>query len=345
VTLEAPPTGDQSTADEHARSLRRSLIALAILGVLIVALLLAVPGLEGVARSLADADLLWIAAAIGLEFLSGLGYVMVFELVFARAPTRFAARLAWSELAFQGAVSLGGTGGVALGAWVLHTVGLPAGRIAERSAVLFLLTSAANAIVLVVVALGLAVGILPGPGDPLLSVVPAAAGTAAIVFFLALPRWSDRRADRLSGHTRTATILRGLAESIHDAERLLLSRDRRALGAFGYLVFDIAVLWATFRALGAAPPLAAIVLGYQIGYLANIVPVPGGIGALDAGLVGALVLYGIDATQATGAVLAYHAIALWVPALLGTVSFALLRRQLVQQRLPRLSDEERGGCR
>jgi uncharacterized membrane protein YbhN (UPF0104 family) len=335
VTLEAPPPRDQATADEHARSLRRSLIALAILGVLIAGLLVAVPGLNGVARLLADADPPWIAAAIGLEFLSGVSYVMVFELVFARAPRRFAARLAWSELAFQGAVSLGGAGGVALGAWVLHAVGVPPGRIAERSAVLFLVTSAANAIVLVVVALALAAGILPGPGDPLLSVVPAAAGTAAIVFILALPRWSQRRAERLQGHARTARILRGVAEAIVDSRRLLLSRDRRVLGAFGYLLFDIAVLWATFRALGVTPPPAAIVLGYQIGYLANIIPVPGGIGILDAGLVGALVLYGIDATQAAGAVLAYHAIALWVPALLGTVAFALLRRQLVQRRLPR----------
>ena len=322
-----------ATLEQRSASLRRSLVTLAVLVLVVVALLLAVPGLDGVTRQLGHAHWGWIVVAVALEFLSGLGYVLTFELVFDRAPRRFARRLAWSEQAFQGAVSVGGAGGLGLGAWVLHTLGIPAGRIAERSTVFFILTSAINVIVLVFFGLGLAVGLFAGPGNRLLSVVPAAVGAVVIAFFVALPRFADRLAKRLRGHGRRASILHGLAESIHDTEKLLRAPDRRLAGAFGYLLFDIAVLWACFEALGGSPPLAALVLAYQIGYLANIVPIPGGIGALDAGIVGALVIYGVDATQATAAVLVYHAIALWVPAVVGTIAFLLLRRDLMDPAL------------
>jgi uncharacterized membrane protein YbhN (UPF0104 family) len=314
--------------EEPNRTLRRSFMTLAVLVVLVVALLVAVPGLDGVATDVQHAELGWVAAAVGFEILSGIGYVLTFQLVFKRAPRRFARRLAWSEQAFQGAVSLGGAGGLGLGAWVLHIVGVPAGRIAERSTVFFILTSAVNVFVLVFFGLGLAVGVFDGPGDPLLSVVPAAVGAVVIALFVALPRFSDRLATRLGDHRRIASILRGLGGAIHEAEKLLLVRDWRVVGAFAYLLFDIAVLWATFEALGGSPPIAVLVLGYQIGYLANIVPIPGGIGALDAGIVGALVLYGVDASQATAAVIIYHAIALWVPAVLGTIAWVLLQRDL-----------------
>ena len=320
--------GDAAALNERARSLRRSIVSLAALLVLIAALLLAVPGLHDVARKMQHAHTGWLVAAVVLEVLSGIGYVLTFQLVFARAPRVFAARLAWSEQAFQAALSLGGAAGLGLGAWVLGTIGAPPGRIAERSAVFFLVTSAVNVFVLVVFAAGLALGLFAGPDSAWLGVVPAAVGVAVLALFLALPRFAERGARRLARHERAATLLRGLAESVRDTKRTVFAREWRVVGAFAYLLFDIAVLWACFRALGASPPIAALVLGYQVGYLANVVPVPGGIGALDAGLVGMLVLYGIDATQATAAVLAYHAIALWVPTLIGTVAFVFLRRQL-----------------
>jgi uncharacterized membrane protein YbhN (UPF0104 family) len=308
--------------------LRRSIATLAVLVVLVVALLLALPGLDGVEQELRHANWGWVCAGVALELLSGLGYVLTFQLVFDRAPRRLARRLAWSEQAFQGAVSLGGAGGLGLGAWVLHIVGVPAGRIADRSAVFFILTSAINVFVLVVSGLGLAVGLFAGPGNLLLSVVPAAVGVAVIAFFLALPRFAGRIAGRFEDHARVASLMRGLGESIRHTEGLLRARDWRLVGPFGYLLFDVAVLWASFRAAGAAPPAAALVLAYQIGYLANVVPIPGGVGALDAGIVGALVIYGVNATHATAAVVIYHAIALLVPTVIGTIAFALLRRDL-----------------
>ena len=116
-----------------------------------------------------------------------------------------------------------------------------------------------------------------------------------------------------------------------------MQRDWRVLGSIGYLVFDIAVLWACLRAVGASVPLLALVVGYQVGYLANLVPIPGAIGVLEGGLLGALVLYGLPAAPAAAAVVMYHAIALWVPTLGGTVSFARLRKTVPAARVQALA--------
>ena len=56
------------------------------------------------------------------------------------------------------------------------------------------------------------------------------------------------------------------------------------------------ILWATFRAFGSAPPLAVVWIGYLIGELGGLIPVPGGIGGVDAGLVDSFVLYNVPIT-------------------------------------------------
>ena len=71
-----------------------------------------------------------------------------------------------------------------------------------------------------------------------------------------------------------------------------------------------------------------MIVAYQVGYLVNIIPVPGGIGVLETGLVGMLGALRGKATPAAAGVLIYHAIALWVPTVFGTVAFLLLRRTL-----------------
>lgn len=119
-----------------------------------------------------------------------------------------------------------------------------------------------------------------------------------------------------------------IAEGSRGARTAIAHPTPRLLGAVSYLLFDIAALWATFTALGTAPPVAAVALAYLIGYLANSLPIPGGIGVLDAGLAGALVLYGLPATHAAAAVLVYHAITIWIPGLGGLVAYARLRRSL-----------------
>jgi uncharacterized membrane protein YbhN (UPF0104 family) len=319
------------------RNLRHGLIALVVLVAMVVGLVLAVPGLHDVGQEVVHMPIGWVILAVGLEVLSCVGYIICFLQVFDRAPIRFGARVALSELAFGAAVSLGGAGSVAVGAWLLIERGGPPGRVAERSAVLFLLTSGINLITLALAGLGVWLHILPGDHNLLLSLLPGLVGVGAFLGFLALPKLTDMIVgDRPCG--RLGQWSQATSETIRDTARLLFSLDWRLVGAFGFLWFDIAVLWVCFRAIGHPPPIATVVLAYQIGYLSNLIPIPGGIGVLDGSFVGMFVLYGVNDTFATGATLVYHAISLWVPATWGTIAFVLLRRtrnQPLQLRLPR----------
>jgi uncharacterized protein (TIRG00374 family) len=146
-----------------------------------------------------------------------------------------------------------------------------------------------------------------------------------LILFLLLPRYVDRVLRRVRPG-RLHTLLTETAASVRDTERLTFRPNWRIVGAIGYLWFDIAVLFACFAAAGRMPPLAPVVLAYQISYLSNLIPVPGGIGVLDGSMIGMLVLYGLGGTVATAATLTYHAIALWVPAICGTIAFILLQR-------------------
>jgi uncharacterized membrane protein YbhN (UPF0104 family) len=259
-------------ARNHGRRLRNGVAALVVLVILVGSLLLAVPGLHGVVKRFEHVNPAWLGLALVLELLSGFGYVLVFQLVFSRVQRAFASRLAWAEMAFGAAGPAGGMGSIAIGAWVLCSRGMPRARIVERSGVLFLLTSAVNAAVLAFFGLGLWVGIFSGPRQPLLSLVPGAAAIGGLAFFLALPRWAPRATHRRGVRGRIVGSLLGLADIVRATREALLVRDWRLIGAFGYLLLDIAVLWVCFAAIGAVPPVASLVLAYQIGYLASLVP-------------------------------------------------------------------------
>ena len=335
--------GEQLDDAKARRSLRNGLISLVLLIALVAGLLLGIPGLSGVLHTVKRMDGWWIAAGVAFEIASCLCYVIAFLQVFERAPVRFGARVALSELAFGAAVSLGGAGSLAVGAWLLVERGARKGRVAERSAVLFLYTSAINVLTLSVAGLGLALG-LPGPSSPLLSVVPAGVGVAVLVIFVLLPRYVDRIAER-TGPGRLRSLLIETAITVRDTEHLVFRPDWRIIGAVGYLWFDIAVLFACFAAIGHVPPLAPVVLAYQIAYLSNFIPIPGGIGVLDGSMVGMLVLYGVSGTAATAATLVYHAISLWIPAMWGTIAFIVLQKTKQQPLTLRPTREERRATR
>jgi uncharacterized membrane protein YbhN (UPF0104 family) len=316
--------GTELDEAKASRNLIHGLISLLILIVLAVCLLLAVPGLHNVGHEIEHMDASWLVLAVVLEILSCFGYILAFLQVFERAPRRFGARVAMSELAFGAAVSLGGAGSIAVGAWLLVERGGKPSRVAERSAVLFLLTSAINLITLAAAGLGVWIGLFPGKRDLLLSLLPGGVGVVVFLMFMALPLIADRLT---AGHTgRAAQWTRATSETIRATERVLFRWDWRIVGALGYLWWDIAVLWVCFRAIGHPPAFATVVLAYQIGYLSNLIPVPGGIGILEGSFIGMFALYGVGATMTTSATIVYHAISLWVPATWGTITFLLLRR-------------------
>ena len=107
----------------------------------------------------------------------------------------------------------------------------------------------------------------------------------------------------------------------------------KLVGALGYYAFDNAVLWAAFRAYGHAPAFSVIVMAYLVGSLGSLLPLPAGIGAVEGGLIGALVLYGVPAAPAAGAVLLYRGISLSLP--LGLSATAWIMAPATRLRAPR----------
>jgi uncharacterized membrane protein YbhN (UPF0104 family) len=130
---------------------------------------------------------------------------------------------------------------------------------------------------------------------------------------------------------------RALVDGIAEAVQILRVRDRQVLGgALGYWVFDNAVLWATFHAVGASPPITIVLMGYLIGQLGGLLPLPGGLGGIDGGLIGTLIVYGAPVAATVAAVFAYRLILFWLPLIVGAIAFVSLRRGLNDPDRPEL---------
>jgi uncharacterized membrane protein YbhN (UPF0104 family) len=237
-------------------------------------------------------------------------------------------------MAFGAVVPVGGAGGLAVGAWAMRTWGASWTRIANRSAVIFLLTSAVNCLVLTLSGLGLVIGIGHHHVALVYSLIPAIVGVGAVAAFALVPK-----IPRPKREGRLRTGLEQASNWVTDTLDLSFGWDWRLLGAISYLAFDVAVLWVCLKAVGVTAPVFALVTGYQIGYLANLIPIPGGVGVLEGGLLGALVIYGLPAAPTAAAVILYHAIALWVPTVGGVIGFTRLRRTLASGELPALRPE------
>lgn len=300
----------------------RRLGTLALLGALAVSLLVAVPALRPVGRDLRGVGLIWIAVALALELASCLSFVVLFRLFFDRLSPREARALAWTEMSSGALLPGGGAGGVAIGAWLISLTGAPRDWIIRRSSGLFFLTTGVNGVAIIGSALVLLTGV-GGEHRLLLVLGPLALAATATVLIAELPWAASHR--RAAMPAWLAAVVAGIA----DARRTATRPRWRLLGAPGYLFFDIAVLWTTLSAVGRPPSPPELILAYVIGYLANALPIPAGIGVLDAGLTGALVLYGVSPAHALTAVLLYHAIAFWLPALGGLVAYLRVRTRLL----------------
>ncbi len=323
--MEPQPPTDQlaSSPDRDAHRLRNGLIWTCALLLLLLGIGLAVPDLRGVLSRAAHATVAWLVIGVALEILSCLGYVATVRLVLSRGPKREIRWLAWAEMAFGAVVPVGGAGGLAVGAWAMRAWGIPWSRVANRSAVIFLLTSAVNAAGLALAGFGVAFGLGGVDVSIWYGLVPGAVSLVGLVLFMVSPLVMKDDPSIKRGPIGQA-LKRG-ADWVADTEKVAFKPNWRLLGTVGYLVLDIGVLWVCLRAVGVSAPLVAVVAGYQIGYLANLIPIPGGVGVLEGGLLAALLLYGLPAAPTAAAVILYHAIALWVPSIGGLIGFARLR--------------------
>jgi uncharacterized membrane protein YbhN (UPF0104 family) len=330
-----PSETDQRSAgarplDAQSRTLRNSVISLAIFFAIAAALLLSVPDLRSALEHLTDADPSLIGAAVCFELLSCAGYAVLFGLVFGKLGARLTSRLSLSELAVNSVVSVSGLAGIALGAWVLRSAGVSVDRIARRSVLIFVLTSAVNVGAVFVIGVPMWLGLLPGSQRALLTLVPATAALATIVGTLALARWAGRAAERGGGRGgRRVVALRALSDGVADALAAIGEHDWRLLGALAYWLFDNLALYACLAAFGDAPSVWVVLMAYLVGMLANSVPIPGGLLAVEGGLVAMLLLFGVrPASHVVVAVVIFRAVSLWVPAVIGSLAFLSLRREI-----------------
>jgi len=328
--LDEPPELDRS------RIIKRVLI-LVVLGLAAVAVITLLPGLASLRTRFSHARWEWLALGAVLKVLSGLSFVAVFRAVFcSRLSWSLSADIGLSELGANAVIPAGGAGGLALGAWALRRKGMDAERIARRSVAFFFLTSVPNVLGVIIIGFGLALGIFGGHAGLTLTIVPAVIATLAIAATLASGRWAGRAQERLRGsrgdEARLPKVLGALSGGVEESLVLLREHDPwLILGLIGYLAFDVSILVCTFHAFGPAPPLAIVWFGYLIGELGGLIPIPGGLGGIELGLVGALVLYHVPVGEATAAVLVYRALALSIPAAIGAVSFYLLQRRLARE--------------
>ena len=269
-----------------------------------------------------SADPRWVLAAAAFEVLSFAGYIALLSHVAGRANARFGLAQSYrTTLAGAAATRLlptAGAGGAALTLWALRKSGNP-GREGVRLLLTFLVVLYA-VFLLAIAGSGIAAA-LTGTGPLALAVIPASVASVFIAVAIGLAIRPPQGRNRV---TRSAGVL---GEAVRDAVVLVRGRNPRLLGAFAWWGFDIAVLWAMLNAVGASPPVGVLVLGYFLGQVANTVPVPG---AASGGLVGVMLAFGVAPDLALAGVLAYRAIAIWLPAPFGAHALAGLRRDVAR---------------
>jgi uncharacterized membrane protein YbhN (UPF0104 family) len=333
----------EPTATVGALSPRRMsgrLLETAAALVVLVALVLALPGLGTLRGHLAHAAPGWVAGGAALELLSVLSYVVIFRSVFcARMGWRLSSKIGMAEQAANSLLSASGAGGLAVGVWALHRLGMSRERIARRTAAFFLLTSMANVAGVIAFAALYLLGVLGHDPNPAATYSFGAAALIATALVLALPAVLQHRPPLTLQCARSGRLMSAprllrysVTEGLRDGLMLLRRRPLGVIaGSLGTTAFDLAVLGVCFRAFGGSPPIGVLVLGYLIGQLGGNLPLPGGLGGIEGGLVGTFALFHQPVVQATAAVLVYHAISLWVPALLGTAAFLKLRKTLARE--------------
>ncbi|MDQ3723361.1 MAG: flippase-like domain-containing protein [Actinomycetota bacterium] len=289
----------------------------------------------------------WLAAAFVFTLASFGGYVMMFQGIFVRAGSRIDWRASYqitmAGLAATRLFAAGGAGGIALTAWALRRSGMPRRKVADKTLAFLILTYAVYMAALVVCGFGLYLDLLPGPGPFAITVVPAFFALVVIVLALGLSRVPPDLQRRLEGFERRGGRLAHIAQRLANAPAAFSAglrealwhvreRDPALLGAVAYWGFNIAVLWACFHAFGVPPPLAVIIMGYFVGFLGNLLPLPGGIGGVDGGMIGAFAAFGVGLSLVVPAVLAYRILTFWLPTIPGAIAYFQLRRTVARWR-------------
>jgi uncharacterized protein (TIRG00374 family) len=333
----------------------RNLVGFAVFVVLaLVALYFLLPQVAGLGETwnrLHDGSPFWLSLALAFTLGMFVGYVLLFHGVFARAAAgrltlRESYQICMAGLAATRLFSAGGAGGIVLTAWALRAAGLPRRVVADKTVSFLVLTYLVYTAALIVFGYGLRFGVFPGPDPFTMTVIPA---TLALVFTVLglsialVPTDFERRLQSLAlrhGRVgrlaqRLATIPATASAGMRDALAHLRSRDPALLGSIVFWACQIGVLWASFEAFGDPPAFAVIVIAFFVGMLGNLLPLPGGIGGVDGGMIGAFAAFNVDTGLAVVAVLAYRGFTFWLPTVPGVIAYLQLRKTVERWRIGR----------
>lgn len=354
-------TDDEEDSDAAEPSFfadpKRLIQTAVIVVVLIAGIYLLLPnivGLEDALAKLDKADWTWVSVALAFNVLAFASYVALFRGVVGERV-----RLRWIEsyqitmagLAATRLFSAGGAGGIVLTYWALRKAGMPRRESACRMVAFLVLLYAVYMVTLIVDGILLRTGVINGNNPPGLTIVPAAIAGAVIVLFLLialLPKDVERRMAGASHGRRFSTLMRRLATApatlgtgTRTAIQFVRNPSHGGLaiaGAIGFWASNIGILWASFHAFDVHVPLGVVIQGFFVGMVANLIPfVPGGVGAVDAGMIGTFVLFDVPGSEVFAAVLVYRLIAFWLPIPPGIVAFFQLRRTVARWEVERAS--------
>lgn len=332
------------------RKRRRALLVgvlILLLALVLVRVAPQVVSLGSTLRRLRHGSAGWLAFGVGAEALSIGGYVLLFKGVFSCHGVRIGWRASY-EITMAGTVATklsgaGGAGGLALTGWALTASGLRPTTVAKRLVAFNVLLYLVYMAALIVFGLLLRAGVVAGDAPWTVTLLPAVLAVVVVMLvgsLCLLPDDLERRLTSIApGSQRARTLLARLAtvpRALHDGSGVALEqiRERRAslLGAPAYWAFDVLALWVGFKAFGQAPPVAVVVMAYFVGTLANLLPIPGGVGGVEGGMIGAFLAFGVAAPSAVLAVLTYRAISFALPLLPGGIAYWQLRHTVAEWR-------------
>lgn len=317
-----------------------------VIAISVYALLPLVAGLDETLAVIRRGSPRQLAVALGLEAGSFAAYVVAFHGVFSRIdPERVGWRLSY-DITMAGVVATrvlatAGAGGIVLMVWALRRAGVERPAVAEGAGTFFVLLYGEYMAALIVLGSCFWLGVLESPAPAALTLLPALLGACVVSAALAAWRWGPAWSRVAESVGSASTRLRTVRAWLLAAPAVLGGGVRGAIGSIAegpgpaiagalWWAFDIAVLWVCLDAFGAAPAVPVVVLAYFVGMLANTLPVPGGLGAVDGGLIGALVGFGVPLEAAVVAVLCYRFFAFWLPIAPGAVAYGDLRSYLAR---------------
>ncbi len=337
-------------ARQFLRDHRRAIVAMVVAVLAVIFVFVVLPQLAGFGKSLHRlkyGNKLWLAAGAGLECISLCGYLTLFKTIFSYEDVQIGWRSA-GKITLAGTVATkllgaGGAGGIALTIWALRAAGHSARTIASRMTSFEMLLYGVFMAALVIFGGGIAIDALPGPHKPALTVFPAVVGASIIVLVAVVGYAADgvrrglltlahRSKHRSALFQRLSTVPRTLHDGVRNTWAILREPQLGHAGAIVYWTFDIATLWAAFRAFGAAPEIPVVVLAYFIGQMASVLPIPGGVGSVEGGMLGIFVAFGVSGSTAALAVIAYSLISIWLPVLPGSIAYFRLRAAVAEWR-------------